>query len=126
MPVDSTHFKDDLADIEEDRRSEEMEQRKAAEVLAAIERRQERGGEQAYLVIRNAGPAVAKDVRFDPAELPENVHLLEKAPEIETLPRGSEVPIRLFVGNGAPRAVPLTIRWSDDTGPRDQVFPLSP
>ena len=115
-----------LAAIEESRRSEEEEQQKKAEVSAFIERRPVRNQLHAFLVIRNPGPAVARNIAFDPGELAQHgVRLLENFGMIDSLPRNSPVPLRLFIPLNTPELIRLTVTWLDDSGTRTQVFPLS-
>lgn len=111
--------------IEEARRGEEVAGRRVAQVTAAVERRPKHNRTQACLVLRNAGPAVARNVEFDPGSfLATRVIRAEELP-IPALASGGESVFPLGVTNQTPLSVTFSARWEDDSGSREEQFTVS-
>lgn len=114
-----------LADIEQARRQEEVDQRRKASITALIERRQKHTKTQPCLVLRNTGQATARRVNFDSAFLVAGrVIGIDELP-IAHLAPGSEYVFPLALTDQTPLSMPLKVSWEDDSGEREQMFTLS-
>lgn len=110
-----------VADIEVQRRSEEVDARKRAEVTALFGTRDKGGKKQPCLLLTNGGPAIARNVNFDPSVLAGSLRITE-----------GELPIPQLRPGGEPYAFDwaispergknifrLTVTWEDDSGSRE-------
>jgi hypothetical protein len=110
-----------VADIEADRRGEEVAARLVADIVVSF-RRLERGG---AIDLRNNGPASATDVDLQIS--PEESGLIVR---LEGLPIGRLGPCetRSFVAittAATDASVPARLSWSDPSGAHDEVRHLS-
>ncbi len=115
-----------LAAIEEARHEEEVRARREARVVARFQRRPKDGKLQPCLVFTNEGAAAARAISFDPAFLTAGRVIGQEALPLDVLASGQEYVFPLAITDQhTPRSLPLTVTWTDDTGPREAKFTLS-
>lgn len=112
-----------LLAIEEGRRTEEMEHGQRAELTAALERRP-----QPTLVIRNQGPATARDVKLDQSALVAQGVLRVLGAEalpLAALSAGEECALGLVLHDGTELLISFSLQWRDETGDRERNATVS-
>jgi hypothetical protein len=124
-----------LTQIEESRRTDEVGQRKQAEVTARIDRTQETTGTGArtttttrhYLVIRNQGPAAARQVNIEvSAPHGHTPTLLDMSGlPIPLLDPTGEIRLILAIAMGDGYFLDVTLSWEDDDGPEKKTLRLT-
>jgi hypothetical protein len=118
-----------VAKIEEDRRREEVELRRRAELTASIQTEKNSRGTTVYILfIRNLGPAAAREVRFDitaeGGEAPTPIKDLPKYP-IPLIDPGPGFRVALQVMMGTALYIDMTLSWVDDEGRKRKDLHLS-
>jgi hypothetical protein len=118
-----------LAAIEEARRAEEVASRAQARVTARFTRGQVRpneyGGFAGYVVLRNEGAALARDVTIfvEPGEDVPEVLGLEDLPVDLQPGQPLELPVVMVLGDAT--SFDLSVRWADESGNHEEPFTLS-
>jgi hypothetical protein len=117
-----------LAAIEEERRAEEVDQRKRAEVTARFDKTVNSLGRLSdRFVVQNLGPAPSREISFEmlqptpDAELP-RIHTEGHKLPIPYLDRGQEYPFVASVFGSVAPAVEVRLRWEDETGRREKTL----
>ena len=111
-----------VTEIEQARRTDELEARRRADVTASFEPKPNTTG-IFHLVVLNKGPAMAKNVTFeihggDPLRM-EPVSL-----PLPTLDSGHRFPIVAIPLFGASNTVDVELAWEDESGPRRKSLTL--
>jgi hypothetical protein len=118
-----------VAGIEVERRREEVDARLRADVTVGFERRQEQGRiarANHFVVLRNRGPAVARNVSvsFDTDDAPVTRPELDRLP-LALLDVGQEFPLLAAITHGMPSQVNVTVVWTDGSGEQTKTLPIS-
>jgi hypothetical protein len=118
-----------MTEIEEARRQEEVTASMRADLTARFEVYVTSSGRKGYhLLLVNRGPARAEKVSFellepDEGETPSMFMEGHEFP-IAMVP-GQEYPIMAAVVMGTAAAVDAVLRWTDGTGPREEILTLT-
>jgi hypothetical protein len=127
-----------LTRIEQQRRDEEIRTQKRANVTASFESRPSANPKhppEHFLVLRNLGPAAARDVWFEIMALGDDrpptligdgrASDFANARTIPLLDPEARYPIRVQVLAATARIVNVALRWTDEEGPKEKTLQLS-
>jgi hypothetical protein len=121
-----TAIQEQLAAIEKARRAEEVEARAQARVTASLVHQQrDARHQQTRLILRNEGPALARNVEAELVEGPQipSVIGLEALPA--DLQPGQEMPFIVAIGLRDAAMFRITVRWTDGAGGHEERYTLS-
>lgn len=118
-----------VAEIEEARRHDEVTSQLQADVTASFEKSVNSRGAQVYqFVLLNRGAARADNVTFEIPKPPTGeapgIHMQGHSFPISLDPEQAYVLLAIVVMGTAP-AVPVNLRWEDQTGPREKSLTLT-
>lgn len=123
------HLQRRVTHIEEERRREEIELRRRADVTAVVDRElNSRGQQVTILKIRNQGPAPAREVNFDIEGIgggtPTIVYESVRTP-VPLLDPGGERRVALEPMLGVAVMMKVSMQWQDDEGPKSKELTLN-
>lgn len=120
-----TGIQERLAAVEEARRTDELAARERARVTADVRREEQDGrGRPLRLVLRNEGPAVARDVKLAVEDSPQapGVRGLEMLPA--DFQPSQEMKFIVSVGLRTQPTLRLVVRWTDAAGDHEAPYTL--